>query len=175
MDWFDVMRRLEDEDRLAFDELCKLVRNQIMRMRGRTPIELADDVAQEILISVLRAWRAGRIREEHCFPGFVRTLAERRLADAWNRHVRPGAADSMGDPEQSLGSCVAISRREHRECAIDVTRALRRLDHSDRLVLSAIYLEGRTYAETAACMGLPLGTFKRKLGDSLRRMRAELA
>jgi RNA polymerase sigma-70 factor (ECF subfamily) len=174
MNWFEVMRRFEDGDSLAFAQLSTLIRDKLSRMRRRSQLEHAEDIVQETLICLLNAWRRGCIREERCFEGFVWRLAERRLADAWNRQSRPGAPDRVGDPELAFGADETLEADDRRECALDVTRALDRLDGPHQRAVWAVYLEGQTYIEAAGRMGLPLGTFKRTLGDSLRMMRAAL-
>ena len=175
MNWFEVMRRFESGDATACDQLSTLVREKLSRMRRRGRLDNTDDVEQETLICLLRAWRRGCIREERCFEGFVWKLAERRLADAWNRQRRPGAPDCLGDPELALDREAALAEGARREDVLDLTRALERLDHAQQRALRAIYLEGQTYLEAAQILGLPLGTFKRRLGDGLKRVRAALA
>jgi RNA polymerase sigma-70 factor (ECF subfamily) len=173
MDWFEVMRRFESGDRAAFVQLCGLIRDKLARMRRHNQLLHAEDVVQDCLICLLKAWRRGCIREERCFEGFVWRLAERRLADAWNRQVRPGTPDCVGEPELVADMDEALAAESRRESALDLTRALERLGDADRRVLRAIYLEGQTYSEAAARLNLPLGTFKRRLGDGLRRLRAD--
>ena len=175
MDWFDVMRRFENEDPLAFEQLRTLICAKLVRMGNRRQHDHAEDIVQETMISLLRAWRGGRIREESCFPGFVWKLTERRMVDMWHRHARPGSADCLGDPEQSLTPRALARGQARLSSQLDLRRAFDRLKPAERRALAAVYLEGRTYQETAEWLGLPLGTFKRKLGDSLHRMRAELA
>ncbi len=172
MNWFDVMERLENGDSKAFDQLRKLIRNKLFRMRRRS-LDNVEDVVQDTVISILNAWRRGCIRDVHCFEGFVWRLAERRLTDAWNRQTRPGAPDCVGDPELAIGAN-AITAKDPREYALDLTRALEQLADANRRAVGAIYLEGRTYLEASAHLGLPLGTFKRKLGDGLKKIRASL-
>ena len=78
-------------------------------MRRRSQLPYAEDVVQDCLICLLRAWRRGCIREERCFEGFVWRLAERRLADAWNRLVRPGAPDGVGNPELAAAQATSAA------------------------------------------------------------------
>ena len=175
MSWFEVMRRFENGDATACAQLSTLVRDKLSRMRRRGRFDYVDDVAQETLICLLRAWRRGCIREERCFEGFVWKLAERRLTDAWNRQARPGAPDCLGDPELALDLEAALGEGGRQEDVLDLTRALERLDQAQQRALRAIYLEGQTYLEAAQILGLPLGTFKRKLGSGLKRVREALA
>ncbi len=175
MNWFEVMRRFENGDAAACDQLSALVRDKLTRMRRRSRLDNADDVEQETLICLLRAWRRGCIREERCFEGFVWKLAQRRLVDAWNRQARPGAPDCLGDPELALDPDAALGEGARREDVLDLARALERLDQAQQRALRAIYLEGQTYLEAAQILGLPLGTFKRKLGTGLKRVREALA
>jgi RNA polymerase sigma factor (sigma-70 family) len=173
MNWFEVMHRFENEDPKAYHELSTLIHQKLALMRPRC-FERTDDIVQDTLICLLRAWRRGAILDENGFEGFVWTLAKRRSADAWHRHIRPGAPDCMGDPELAADPEAALVAEERRECAFDLTRALERIDGAHRRALEAVYVRGQTYMEAAAGLGLPLGTFKRRLGDGLRRMRAEL-
>ena len=174
MDWFDVMRRFENGDATAFEQLSTLVREKLSRMRRRSGSDNTEDVGQDTLLCLLRAWRRGCIREERCFEGFVWKLAQRRLVDAWNRQSRPGAPDVVGDPEHALDHENVLDEGERREDVLDLARALDRLEGAQQRALRAIYLEGQTYQEAAEILGLPLGTFKRKLGNGLKSVRAAL-
>jgi RNA polymerase sigma factor (sigma-70 family) len=173
MDWFEVMRRFESGDHEAFAQLCALIHGHLRRMRSRRQLNQEDDIAQDALICLMRAWRAGRIREVRSFPGFVWRLTARRLSDTCARHARPGTPDSVGNSEHLIDVRAASLAGDRWDHVLDLTRMLEKLGETERLALHAIYVDGLTYVEASEWLGLPLGTFKRKLGDGLRKIRQE--
>ena len=53
-------------------------------------------------------------------------------------------------------------------------RAVAELPQEQRVLVEGVYREGRTYQEVADATGVPLGTLKRRLRESLAVLRAQL-
>lgn len=131
----------------------------------------AEDVTQEVFLAVwqhphafepakgsLRAWLA-MLAHRRAVDLVRREEAQRRTARDGRLHA---GAVSGGDP---VGDQVSAADTKARLAA-----ALRELpEHLDRAVTLA-YLEGRTYREVAAELGLPEGTAKSRLREALRRL-----
>jgi DNA-directed RNA polymerase specialized sigma24 family protein len=55
-----------------------------------------------------------------------------------------------------------------------IARALQRLSPAHRQVLREVYFAGRTAAETAKVLGLPIGTVKSRVDHAVRQLRFHL-
>ncbi|GAA1208344.1 sigma-70 family RNA polymerase sigma factor [Pseudonocardia alaniniphila] len=132
--------------------------------RDRT---LAEDVVQEVLV---RAWRrAGHLEPgSDALRGWLFTATRNLLTDMWRAKAR---RPSIVSSEEVVDLAVA---------ADDVDRVLRRQALDDALyqltpkhrdVLMQIYYEGRSLAETAHRLGVPLGTVKSRTHHALRELR----
>lgn len=174
-DWFDLMDRLDARgDAGALGEIEGLVRNQL-RFRHRTlPCVTHEDLVQDVLIDLIRAWRSRRIREPERFAGFVRTLACRRLFDSLGRERRACALNGSQGLHLEL-EMIEIFGSDSSERKLDADRAIAKLAPESRRALEAVYRDGCTYKEAARRLGVPLGTLKRTLTRALGAVRASLA
>ena len=173
-DWFEVMGRLDRGDAGAVREIEHLIGNQLGQMWKRPTALAQEDVIQDVLCDLIRAWRARRIREPERFPGFVRTLACRRLADAFGRERRACALDRVQATAADEGD-MSIPSLALSEAGIDARRAIAKLDGVARTTLEAVYGFGCTYEEASSALGVPLGTLKRRITCAVRELRDSLA
>jgi RNA polymerase sigma-70 factor, ECF subfamily len=132
---------------------------------------LAEDIVQETLI---RAWR----NIDHFDPnrdasmrGWLLHVARNIAVDKFRaKKVRPveiaeSAALTIGVPDPA----------ENVLRAMHIQTALARLSEAHRAVLRECYFNGRTIAETAQTLGIPVGTAKSRLSSALRNLRDQLA
>ncbi|BCJ45997.1 RNA polymerase sigma factor SigK [Actinoplanes ianthinogenes] len=135
----------------------------------------AEDVTQEVFLAV---WQRPHAFEpaKGSMRAWLTMLAHRRAVDlvrreeAHRRTCRDGrlsaGAIMSGDP---VGDQVSAAETAERLAA-----ARRELpEHLDRAIALA-YLEGHTYREVAAELGLPEGTAKSRLREALRRLAVAL-
>ena len=78
-DWGRVIRRIRSGDRLALLELTRLVTSILGSLRAYDFRDDWDDVAQEVVVVVVSAYEAGKIRNTAAIPGFVKTVTRRRF------------------------------------------------------------------------------------------------
>jgi RNA polymerase sigma-70 factor (ECF subfamily) len=95
-----------------------------------------------------------------------RRSANRREALALRAPIAAAA-----EPEVEQSPEAAMLATESRQ---ELLEALQRLHESDREVISYRYLLELSEAETAAAMGVPVGTAKSRLFRALARLRAEM-
>jgi RNA polymerase sigma-70 factor, ECF subfamily len=130
----------------------------------------AEDIVQE---TILRAWRNAHRLNAHggrSLRPWLVTVARRIAIDGYRSdaahprevydqdlHERPGA----DDPEQVVES-------------VAMTDALRSLTHAHREILVETYFNGRTIAEAAQLLSIPLGTAKSRVHHALRSLRESL-
>jgi RNA polymerase sigma-70 factor, ECF subfamily len=166
----DVQSRLRAGDyRAAFELLLPRYRDRVFRLavsilRSRTE---AEDVAQDIF---LRLWRA--------LPGYSGKASLSTWIYAISRNAclsqirkrRPQV--SLDDPDVQLDPAVAgLAAPSNEEPAVaSVTRMLESLPSRYREVVTLFYMEDRSCEQTAAALGLPVGTVKALLHRARRRM-----
>jgi RNA polymerase sigma-70 factor (ECF subfamily) len=142
----------------------------VLRLTGGDR-QRAEDVVQETL---LRAWRhADRLND-----------AEGRSARPWlvtvaRRIVIDEHRGSRARPAEALGHDLdLVAEEDHADRVLQVVmlrQLLRTLRPAHREILVETYIEGRTVAEAAQRLGLPLGTAKSRIYYALSALRAALA
>jgi RNA polymerase sigma-70 factor, ECF subfamily len=130
----------------------------------------AEDIVQETL---LRGWRnahrLGAQGQVSLRPWLV-TVARRIAIDEHrSQSARPAEAygvdlENVSEPDES----------DHVLRRMTVTDALRTLSQPHQEMLLETYFKGRTVAEAAEALGLPLGTAKSRVYYALRALRSAL-
>jgi RNA polymerase sigma-70 factor (ECF subfamily) len=161
----------ERRDRAAFASLFRLyagrVKAWIMRS-GATP-ELAEEIAQETLLTVWR--KAGLYRPERAsVSAWVFAIARNLRVDRARRDQRARQqmqqeAIEEEDPETPDGLLDVAEREARVRAAIDTLSA-------DQLsVVRLSFFEGKPHALIADTLGIPLGTVKSRLRLAMARLR----
>ncbi|TXD00243.1 sigma-70 family RNA polymerase sigma factor [Streptomyces sp. ISID311] len=127
---------------------------------------LAEDIVQE---AIIRAWR--NIDRLTGMDGSVRGwlfTVTRRLVIDWVRKPqarREVVGATYNDPSSGGDGTDAVRD------ALVARPLLRRLSPEHRAVLVHLYLCDRTIQETAAILGVPVGTVKSRQHNALRKLR----
>jgi RNA polymerase sigma-70 factor, ECF subfamily len=127
----------------------------------------AEDVVQEVLV---RAWR----RAAHLEPGsdalrgWLFATARNLITDMWRAKAGRPAIVSYDNAVNAAFTADDVDRVLQRLALDD---ALVQLKPQHRDVLLEIYYEGRSIAETAHRLGVPLGTVKSRTYHALRALR----
>jgi RNA polymerase sigma-70 factor (sigma-E family) len=123
--------------------------------------DLAEELAQEAFARAWRSW--GNIRDQQAAPAYLRTIVvnlarrslRRRLQE---RRAWPDAGDvQAADPAES----------------IDLLRALARLPARKRACVVLRFYMDLSEADTAAALGVSVGTVKSQTAKALQRLLAE--
>ena len=163
-------------DGAAFSELVRRRQSWLRNLLRRLCRDhaLADDLAQQVF---LQAWRSLRtLRSTEAFGAWLRRLA----VNAWLAHVRSPSSASIlvsaddvsatGDePAGALES--SDSQTANSQQAVDLDRALARLQGDERLCIVLAYSEGMSHSEICEATGLPLGTVKSHIKRGSERLR----
>jgi RNA polymerase sigma-70 factor, ECF subfamily len=133
----------------------------------------AEDIVQETL---LRAWRHPEIvgTGATAIRPWLFTVTRHIAIDMWRARSRSEAAEEaledrhreLPDPAEPIEQVVT---------ALDVRTALALLSAEHRQVITEMYFRGRSVAETAEILGVPVGTVKSRSYYGLRQLRLAIA
>jgi RNA polymerase sigma-70 factor (ECF subfamily) len=164
--------RAQSGDRQALDALLASVQEPLYRyllslVRERHP---AEDALQETFVRVYR--KLGWLREPELFRPWAYRIATREALRHLKRERR--WTEQVRD-EEALKSLPAPPPRE--EFAPELLAALServgRLSPASRAVVALYYLHEMSLEETAAVLGLPVGTVKSRLAYGLEALRRQ--
>jgi RNA polymerase sigma factor (sigma-70 family) len=166
----ELVRRVADGDRRAFDELYRRTSPWLLaRLRRRcADDDLVADVMQETYLAVWRA--AGSFAgtaTSGTAAGWLWTIAAHRLVDAFRRRARQSQV-----PAAVLAEEIAPAAEDEvmaGRVGQELEKALLELPPEARDVLRAMVLDGLSARETAVLLGVPENTVK------TRARRARLA
>lgn len=158
-------------DREAFGRLVEHFQSTIYAVglsRLRNPAE-ASELVQEVFIHAMV--KLPQLRDDKCFPGWLRQIAERmainRLA---RRHYPTGSEPGLLDqvPTSERGPLDDLMRKEQKAA---VWAGLERLSNLDRDTLVSFYIHGRSLEQMSKEFEAPVGTIKRRLHVARHRLR----
>jgi RNA polymerase sigma-70 factor (ECF subfamily) len=128
----------------------------------------ADDLVQDTVERALRGlhlWQRGTRLDSWMFRIAQNLWIDRKRA----AKVR---AEVAGDPEAALGVAVDGARaQEARLTFADTCAALEKLPDEQRVAVALVLIDGQSYRDAAATLGIPIGT----LTSRLARARSALA
>jgi RNA polymerase sigma-70 factor (ECF subfamily) len=165
--------RAQSGDRGALDELLASVQEPLYRyvlsvVRER---HLAEDALQETFVRVYR--KLGWLREPELFRPWAYRIATR---EAFRQLKRERRWTAQVRDEEALRELPAPPPRE--EFAHELSARLREtvatLSPASRAVVVLYYLHEMSLEETAAVLGVPLGTVKSRLAYGLAALRRQL-
>lgn len=165
-----LVERARDGDEDAFTDLVDLDGDRCYAIAYRIlrDTERAKDAVQQ---AFLLAWRElPRLREAERYEVWLYRLlvnacyAESRRHKRWTTHVRVLPLEGPSAPDQ----IVSVDDRDALE------RAFRRLSPEHRAVFVMHHYAGLPLAAIADITGVPLGTVKSRLHNSIRNLRAVL-
>jgi RNA polymerase sigma-70 factor (ECF subfamily) len=143
----------------------------------------ADDLVQETCLRAFRGWHTYRQGED--VRRWLATICRNAYRALGKRHAaRDGATVSLDDPDvdgmlavdahrtaQRLNVEDLFSRQEVRDA---IHGALAALDPAFRAVVLLVDLEGYSYDDAAAMLGLPVGTVRSRLYRARHRLQLTL-
>jgi RNA polymerase sigma-70 factor, ECF subfamily len=170
----ELLVRAGQGDQAAYAELYDVIAPVVFGLAKRVTRDhqLAEDVAQEALVEV---WRQAPRYDPTKGKAmtWVATIAHRRAIDRvraeQSRHDREHRVavdlqtNTTGD-EVSAGVLRQATAQQ-------VEQALAVLTASQSEVIKLAFYDGRTYAEVAELLSIPLGTAKTRIRDGLLRLR----
>jgi RNA polymerase sigma-70 factor (ECF subfamily) len=167
-----------DRDRQAFAQLFDLLAPQIKAYSlSREPGAnlVADELVQEVLI---RVWQKAETYNpaKAKVSTWVFTLARNCRVDYLRRNGRYASDIDPEDVFLELEDQAAgpFETTQQQRAASKLHQGLEQLPAEQSMVLSKVYMEGKTHQEAAAELQLPLGTIKSRIRLALQKLHIAL-
>jgi RNA polymerase sigma factor (sigma-70 family) len=173
----EIIARVRGRDTAAFADLVRRHQDRVygMAMRAAGKPEDAEDLAQEIFLSVFRGLEG--FKGDAQFTTWLYRIAWNRCADWLRRNRKPGrrAAPLSEVDEVADGRADPAADALGKDDRLRMRRALARLDGRYRSVVELSCIQGLSYAEVGAALGLPVKTVETRLYRARRLLRERLA
>lgn len=175
--WIEVARlveRAQAGDREAFGELAARFRNSVYAtVLGRQrDVHDADEIVQEVFIHAMK--KICQLREPACFGAWLQRIAVRAVLNRAARRRSLTTVPAATLDQEASRSATPLDDLLRKERSEMVRRAVAGLKPIDRTALASFYLAGKSVAQIAAEMGIPIGTVKRRLHTARHRLQAAL-
>jgi RNA polymerase sigma-70 factor (ECF subfamily) len=144
-------------------EIVRDIEAEIPRLRRYAralvrDVVAADDLVQDCLaraLAKLHLWQEGTNLRAWLF-----TILHHQHVNDLRRSMRVGRTVELSEAEALLSRAADQDKRLELR---DLERALARLPEEQRTVLLMVGLEGRTYEDASAVLGIPLGTVRSRV------------
>jgi RNA polymerase sigma factor (sigma-70 family) len=172
--WSTMVRRIRQGNSHAEAEMAQYFFDRVRvmaeaRMHGS---EIAQDVAQETILAVLEAIRAGKLREPEKLPAFVLGTA-RNLVNNHFRHEAAAREFQANPPARTVadpvsGAAIDAQRRDL------IKDALKQLKPLDQRILLLTLAEGMNPREIAPVVGLKAEAVRTRKARAVRAIHEKL-
>lgn len=175
-DWPALIAAIADrKDAVAFKTLFEFFAPRIktMLLRSGAPADVAEDIAQEALVTVFHkasyydASRAGA-------AAWIYTIARNIRIDRL-RHERRSSHHLLLNPPDLEAPERSDASLDNAEREQRVKQAMQRLPDEQVRVVELSFFEGRTHGEISDLLCIPLGTVKSRLRLAMARLRESLS
>lgn len=157
---------------LVHDRHARAALNAAQRILGMTPA--AEDVVQEAFVQL---WKSGDrfAPERGSLRAWLLVVVRSRALDSLRREkVRTETAGRVLAAVRDEPQVAADAELTRREQAREVRHCLTSLPPEQGQVIGMLYLAGRTQAEIAGDLNVPLGTVKGRTRLALTKLRTQL-
>jgi RNA polymerase sigma-70 factor (ECF subfamily) len=172
-----LLRRARAGDEGAFEAIVNLYSRRIVGYCHRMVGQGAEDLAQEVFVKLFLA--LDRLDTERPLAPFIFRIAHNHCLDALRRKKVPTVplvkgeeegrevqhADERPTPEELAQSAEAMRA---------VEEALESIPAEQRSARIMWHVEGMTYEEISATLGLPMGTIKARIHRGRERLQQKL-
>ena len=169
-----VVERIRRGERSAeselFDRFYRPVFSMVLARTGKP--EVAEDLAQEILVSVICALRDGKLENRDGLVGYICGTMRNRV----KRYFRSQHLDAVGElrREPVLGELDPEEEYQFAERRALADEAIAHLSEADQEILRLTLVEGLTPREICARLGLESDVVRQRKSRAMRRAREYL-
>jgi RNA polymerase sigma-70 factor (ECF subfamily) len=166
-----VERFLDNPNHESFAALFEIFAPQLVsffRVRSRD-LSLAEDLAQEVLLTVYR--KAGQVRDRALFRAWLFKIARSALCRHYDKLTREVETVNLADVDNRLP--IATHEPAGRP-AFEFGDWMTFLDEREREVMMLRFVEQWEYHEIAAARGAPIGTVQWRIFNAKKKLARHL-
>jgi RNA polymerase sigma factor (sigma-70 family) len=162
----------QSQDRAAFARLFKHFAPLVkaFALSGSTMSAAhADELVQEVMLKVWQKAAAYNSRKAAAST-WIYTIARNCRTDMFRRLQKfntPLNADDIWQEDSEDEPFVAVQQKRN---ALKVRELLSQLPQDQGVILSKVYMEGKTHSEVAGELDLPLGTVKSRVRLAMKKL-----
>ena len=150
----------------SFEDLFKTFSPQLVAFfRARGCGQMAEDLAQEVMITVFR--KAGQIRDHGLFRAWMFKVARNALCRYYGKQNREVETVDLADVPERL---VAASNKNPGTPAFEFHHWMAFLDSRERETLTLRFIEEWEYHEIAAAQRIPIGTVQWRVFSAKKKL-----
>jgi RNA polymerase sigma-70 factor (ECF subfamily) len=143
-----------------------------LRRFARSLARNAQDADDLVQITAERALaHAGQLRPDHSVAGWLFGILRNAWIDEGRSRRRRGLLLEPADLAEQVPDPAAAADHE----MLYLQNALSRLPEEQRLAVALVLVEGFSYKEAAAIMGIPVGTLTSRLGRAREALQSMLS
>lgn len=167
----EIIRRCQNGDRAAFDELIRLFYPYVTKylLKLTRDENLAEDLTQETFLKIIRTIDRYRINGSAAFSTYIITVAKNSFIDYTRRNR--AVLTELGEAEQKSGEDI----EEKVINGLDFRRVVEYIDSlppEQAVALRLKYIEEYTLREIEEMTGVPQKTVKSRLHEGKKKLRA---
>ena len=154
----------------SFASLFKILTPQLVAFfRARGCEEVAEDLAQEVMLTVYR--KASQVRERALFRAWVFTIARNALSRHWGERSREVETVDIAEVPERF---VASNNQSEGTPAFEFHRWMAFLDSQEREALKLRFIDECEYHEIAAAQTIPIGTAQWRVFNAKKKLAPHL-
>jgi RNA polymerase sigma factor (sigma-70 family) len=165
-----IVRRAQRGDAVALDRLVRELTPSLGRICGAIALSDGDDALQETMMAIVR--NLGSLREPAAVRGWARTIAVHEAARVARRRDVPLDPDEIARDRLVRDEADGSVEIPDDATALQIRDVLSRLAPEQRAVLVLRHLDDLSEQDTAAALGVAVGTVKSRLNRAKRAFRA---
>ena len=166
----------QNEDRAAFTRLFRHFAPLIKSFAlagSNLSASVADELVQEVMLKVWQ--KAGAFNPEKAAAStWVYTIARNCRTDMFRRLQKfdtPVAAEDVFPDQEGEEPFALLQGRRNRDRVRDMMKGL---PPDQMQILAKVYMEGKSHAEAAAELDLPLGTVKSRVRLAIQKLQIQI-
>jgi RNA polymerase sigma-70 factor (ECF subfamily) len=165
----NIAERIAAGESAAEDELAHYYARRVFALilaRLHDP-DLARDLTQDVLLGVLRALRANRLRDQNSLNGFVLGTARNLVSNYYREQRREPVKQEISE---DLIAPAVQDHLELQERSILVRNALRKLNASEKEILRLTVVDRMPPNEIAGRLGLAAEVVRKRKSRALQKL-----
>lgn len=171
--WRELMRAAQDGDNAAYGRLLSEILPLLRRVVARKWRSDADDIVQEILLSVHAVRHT--YDPARAFMPWLMTIASRRIADAARRsYARAANETTVETMPETFDGDETKNEQDRSDDQDSVRHAMAGLSEGQRQAVELLKLQGLSLEEASSVTGKSVSSLKVSVHRALKAMRQAL-